>query len=73
VRGQPFRGGRAELPQAAVEPEPVADHGVASVHRSTQVGDEPAEQIVELAFIDGHRGLPTSGAGCGRRVLVASR
>jgi hypothetical protein len=51
-RGQPGAGQRPVVGQSLVEAELVADHHGGGVHRGTEVGDEPSDQIVQLRFVD---------------------
>jgi hypothetical protein len=41
-----------------VQAEPVSNHHVAHGHHSAEIGNEPAEELVKLAFIDGHNEPP---------------
>lgn len=54
------RGGvrGTDLAERAVEAEPVTDDHVAGMHGGTEVGDEPADQVVELVFVYRHGAAP---------------
>src|SRR5208283_702256 len=47
-----------EFAERAVEAEPVTDDHVAGMHGGLEVGDEPADQVVELVFVDRHVAAP---------------
>jgi hypothetical protein len=54
--GGPFR-------QRLIQTEPVPDHHVGSRRRGAEVGDEPAEELVQLVFVDCHDLPPVMVSG----------
>jgi hypothetical protein len=52
------RRGRHDLEERPVQTESVADHGADGLETPTEIGDEGAQQFVELVLVDGHLDRP---------------